>query len=154
MANTKTSTELLEQYQKSHSETSNGYWRLVDSAQLDEYRSRLTSDEAESFVPFAISVFGEILALEKDKYVNYFNTPSGTSEVIASGLKFFFEDLEEESFVKQHFRIELFHQAKEKYGLLAPHQCYGFVPLLALGGTESVSHLEICDLSVHLELLL
>lgn len=39
------------------------------------------------------------------------------------------------------------------YGPLAAHECFGFVPALALGGSEDLSCVRKVDMRVHLSLL-
>ena len=45
-------------------------------------------------------------------------------------------------FTDDYFELPLYQEAVEKHGELDYTQCFGFVPLLALGGFKDVDHLD------------
>ena len=71
----------------------------------------------------------------------------------ASFSDFFERILPSEQFAEQFLRTELFREASAKYGRLAEHEIFFFSPALALGGAESLPHVEKGDAVVHQHLL-
>ena len=51
------------------------------------------------------------------------------------------------------FTLEDYAQAVEKYGKLADNECFGYVPLLALGGKEDVEHLQKVKTKEHIAVI-
>ena len=51
------------------------------------------------------------------------------------------------------FALEEYAQAVEKYGDLAYDECFGYVPLLALGGKEDVEHLKKIKMKEHIAVI-
>ena len=52
-----------------------------------------------------------------------------------------------------YFDLPLYHEAIEKYGSLDYTQCFGFVPLLVLGGFKDVNHLDKVKMYEHIFLI-
>ncbi|MDY4669113.1 MAG: DUF1851 domain-containing protein [Oliverpabstia sp.] len=77
--------------------------------------------------------------------------PFEYQEVIKTSL--FIRLLEEASFRKKYFDIGLYQEAVQKFGELKEEECFGFVPLLALGGKENVEHLQKVNVKVQIELI-
>ncbi len=133
----------------------NGYWRFRSPKELVSLVEPMGPFD-NPVVPVAVSVFGEILALENDEdglYVDYIDPLTDEITPICFGIDFLFQDLDDVEFLNEKFRNKLFLEVREKLGEVNANQCYGFVPMLKMGGSEKVENLEICDLEVHLTLL-
>ena len=79
---------------------------------------------------------------------------SRRSGSFSAGFSDFFERiLPTEQFAEQFLRKELFREAAAKYGSLAADEIFFFSPALALGGEESLPHVEKGDAAVHQHLL-
>ena len=70
------------------------------------------------------------------------------------GDKFFFQNVEDADFQSEYFDMNLYYQAKSKYGPLSQNQCYTFAPIPALGGAKKLESIQTGDLSAYLLLLL
>ena len=72
----------------------------------------------------------------------------------STGFADFFERIvPAEDFAEQFLRVELFQEASAKHGSLAENEIFFFSPALALGGDESIQHIERGDAVVHQHLL-
>ena len=65
--------------------------------------------------------------------------------------------LKEEHFAYDYYNrykiIPLYKKAVAKYGKLAHDECFGFVPLLALGGFKDVDHMDKVKVLEHIYLM-
>lgn len=63
---------------------------------------------------------------------------------ISSGMKYFFRDLyaDENWDMEENFKWQPYIEALEKYGSIAYDECFGYTPLLVLGGPEKVENLS------------
>lgn len=61
--------------------------------------------------------------------------------------------LNDNSFVSRFFQIDLYEKAVDKYGTLNYDECFGYVPILALGGKESVNNLKKVKIREHIALI-
>lgn len=77
----------------------------------------------------------------------------GKTEVVAKNLRLFFRSLTEEDYLAEQLRWEPYPAARARLGELAFDECFGYVPLLALGGPETVDHLQKVKLREHLYLI-
>jgi hypothetical protein len=62
-------------------------------------------------------------------------------------------DVEYGELDEEFFTIEQYDEAVEKYGELEYDECFGYVPLLALGGNESVNNLKKVKMKEHIALI-
>lgn len=67
-------------------------------------------------------------------------------------MKYFLKYLDDE-YVYENFDLDLYREAIAKYGQLAYDECFGFVPLLALGGFKDVAHLQKVKVLEHIYLM-
>lgn len=83
---------------------------------------------------------GDIIVWEKTRYVH----------VVSSGFDFFFEDLKDEAFMNDELMWEPYPEASNKYGIPDYDECFGYTPLLGLGGSEKVENQEKVKLREHI----
>ena len=77
----------------------------------------------------------------------------GTFDIFLENLSHFIKFLPDKSFTDDYFDLPLYHEAVEKYNVLDYTQCFGFVPLLALGGFKDVNHLDKVKMYEHILLI-
>lgn len=58
-----------------------------------------------------------------------------------------------ETYVFEFMEANYFPKALKKLGVLKHDECYGFFPILAMGGTETIDQLKVVKLKEHLEIL-
>lgn len=109
---------------------------------------------ADTAIPFATTAFGDILTWEKNKYICLISFVHSTVKIIESGSEFFLDDINDSSYAEKFFDISTYQAVKAKEGRLRDDECYGIVPLPALGGTENVESFKIVNYHEYLELVL
>lgn len=132
-----------------------GYIRFLNPNVPNESLSVLRNSNVFSGdIPFATTAFGDIFTWTEDGYIRFYKLVDGISTIIMFGDKFFFQNVEDADFQSEYFDINLYYQAKSKYGPLSQNQCYTFVPIPALGGAKKLESIQTGDLSAYLLLLL
>lgn len=101
-------------------------------------------------IPIFSTSMGDIIVWEKEKYVNLLNFRKGYVNVISSGFEFFFEDLSDSSFIKDELKWQPYPEAVKRYGEPDYNECFGYTPLLGLGGVEKVENLKKVKLREHI----
>ena len=130
-----------------------GYLKIINP---DEYQEIVDEDyfREDSPIPLFSTGMGDIIIWEENKYLILLNFKLKDLSVISSGFDFFFEDIvEDEGFGKNDLEWGLYPKAVEKYGQLAYDECFGFVPLLGLGGAEKVENMEKVKLIEHIQVI-
>ncbi len=95
---------------------------------------------------------GDILVWE-DGYLIELNFRKQQVNVVAKNFKFFFEDLNDDYYLDEALDWSPYPKAIEKYGEPAFDECFGYVPLLGLGGTEKVENLKKAKFIEHIYLI-
>lgn len=128
----------------------NGYLKIVNP---EDYKEVLvesyiqTEDEPIEFtsVIFATGM-GDLLIWEyvDEEYGNLvlLNYRKGKYSIIDSSLEFFFDDLQSKSYLEKYLDWNPYTDATEKLGIVSYEECFGYVPVLALGGKEKVENLQ------------
>ena len=75
-------------------------------------------------------------------------------KVLATSVEEFVESLDDPEWQKAFLRQPLYTAAKARLGDWDQHECFAFVPALALGGSEQAASVERMDWRVHQSLLL
>ena len=133
-----------------------GYLKVVNPdnyADLlaDTYQLTSTPTPAPPVVLFATAM-GDLLVWELD-CLSILNYRNGTTDVVAQNFKVFFRNLAYDSFLSKTLHWEPYPAARDRLGEPAFDECFGYVPLLALGGPETVDHLEKVKLREHIALI-
>ncbi len=133
-----------------------GYLKIVnpeDYADLlaDTYQLISTPAPAPPVVLFATAM-GDLLIWELDclGILDYRHT---TTNVVAQNLKVLFRNLSYDSYLSKTLCWEPYPAARARLGEPAFDECFGYVPLLALGGPETADHLEKVKLREHIALI-
>lgn len=129
-----------------------GYLKMVNP---EDYRALLRSTYAlgGSAIPIFATAFADIITWERGRYIRIVKYKDGIFDGIASGFHFFWEDLESGVFDKKFFDRELYQAAVKQQGTLQFDECFGFVPLLGLGGSKTVSRLQKVKIKEHIALI-
>jgi hypothetical protein len=133
-----------------------GYLKIVnpdDYAGLlaDTYQLTSTSSPAPPVVLFATAM-GDLLIWERG-YLILVDYRHSQTETISKGLDFFFDDLADGETLSNQLYWEPYPAARQTLGEPAYEECFGYVPLLALGALETVEHLQKVKLREHIALI-
>ena len=130
----------------------NGYLKVVDP---DDYQELLadTYHWSGSAIPIFVTAFADIITWERGRYIRMVNYKDGTFDGIAAGFKFLWGDVLDGAFNGSFFDIAQYEEAVKRYGQIQFDECFGYVPLLALGGNKGVSHLQKVKIKEHITLI-
>ncbi|AEA15815.1 hypothetical protein BTB_c22470 [Bacillus thuringiensis Bt407] len=135
--------------------TLNGFLRLINPEGYFEIVKE-TYIRHQNTIPLFTTSMGDILLLEKygDKsYIIQLNYRKGKSKVIASKFELFLRFLEEEEYLEEDMEWNPYSVAIQNYGIPTYNECFGYVPLLGLGGAEKVENLQKVKLIEHIYLI-
>lgn len=130
----------------------NGYLKIINP---DEYKEIIDNSyfRANVSIPIFATAFGDIITWEKNEYVSIIKYKNGTFDIILKRFKYFFNCLQDEYFTEKYLELNKYNEAIEKYGELEYNECFGYVPLLGLGGSEKVENLKKVKIKEHIELI-
>ena len=130
----------------------NGYLKVINP---DDYIELITDSyfRGDVAIPIFATAFGDIITWEKNEFLGFINYKFGTFDIFLEDLPMFLHSLSDESFTDDYFELPLYKEAIEKYDMLDYEQCFGFVPLLALGGFKDVDHLDKVKMYEHILLI-
>ena len=130
----------------------NGYLRIINP---DEYIGLLGRSyfRADIAVPIMTTAFGDIIIWENQHFIVMVNYRYGRRDTMIRGLVLFAMLLKDKTFQKRFFSLEAYEEAVQKYGKVAFDECFGYVPLLAMGGKECVENIKIVKLREHIAVI-
>ena len=109
--------------------------------------------QGEVSIPIFATAFGDLITWEKNQFVGIVKYRYGENDVISDGFDFFFDDVTDGELDEEFLSIKQYKAATKKLGSLEYDECFGYVPLLALGGKESVSNLKKVKIIEHITLI-
>lgn len=130
----------------------NGYLKIVNPEEIQEVLEEVYT-RSEQAIPLFTTAMGDIIVWEKGRYLNLLNFRKKVVNVISAGFDFFLEDLEDESFLEDELNWYPYLEAVVKYGKPTFDECFGYVPILGLGGAEKVENLQKVKLREHIYLI-
>ena len=121
----------------------------------EEYQSLLvdTYFRGSVSIPIFITAFGEVITWEENKYIRMIKYKNGLFKGMASGFDFFLEDLQNDIFNDDFFDISMYTEAIRTMGNIKVDECFGYVPLLGLGGSEKLENLKKVKIKEHIEII-
>ncbi|WP_433745904.1 T6SS immunity protein Tdi1 domain-containing protein [Falsibacillus pallidus] len=129
-----------------------GYLKIINPDKLEELLEEVYTRFQEA-IPLFVTSMGDIIVWEKGRYLNLLNFRRNDVSVISAGFDFFLEDLNDEDFLIDELKWVPYSSAVEKYGEPNFDECFGYVPLLGLGGSERVENLQKVKWIEHIYLI-
>ncbi|MEZ0611149.1 GAD-like domain-containing protein [Fibrella sp. WM1] len=135
-----------------------GYLRFINPDDWTEFVKKYIENTGYEYIPIAVSAFGDLFVwkTKKEGFLELYDFRHGDFKTVSTstGLDILFDmDFLDDSFIWDELNASNYKSIKVKLGTPNYDQCYGYVPLLALGGRESIEHIQIVDLRVHMELM-
>ena len=129
-----------------------GYLKVITP---DEYMDLLKESyfRGDVSIPILATAFGDIITWEADQYVGIVEYRYNAFDIIIPRFDIFLKLLSDKGFLKRYFKLDDYARAVKKYGDLAYDECFGYVPLLALGGKEDVEHLKKVKMREHIAVI-
>lgn len=130
----------------------NGYLRIINPNDFKELLNE-TYFRGNEAIPIMVTGFGDVITWEKGKYLGIVKYRYGTFDILENGCDYFFDDLLDEEYVHECLESIQYLEAIEKLGKLDYDECFGYVPLLGLGGSEKVENLKKVKIREHIEII-
>jgi hypothetical protein len=133
--------------------TANGFVRLVDPAAVVDLLTETTERHAHA-VPLFTTALGDIGVL-KDGYVQVLKYRHGHVSTVTDRPEWLFKIIGTRTGREdaRHLDWSPFPEAVERLGVPGADECFGYVPLLVLGGSETADRLEIVTMREHILLI-
>lgn len=130
-----------------------GFMKAIDPDDWYDVLQKTSVEEAES-IPLFVTGMGDLLVWNwKDNALIVFTIPRGKFDVVEVTMKYFFGDVvddPEEDLMNEMFEWETYQKAIHQYGNIKYDECFGHVPLLAIGGSDDVESLRILKMKEHM----
>jgi hypothetical protein len=129
----------------------NGYLKVVNPVEFQPVFNE-AYDNKDNEIVFGVTALGDFLTWTGDAIrAVYFK--NGYDSIVESGddMDWFFNmDLADQGFLRDNLNDEHYLSAKEKLGEPEYDECFGYVPLLGLGGPEKPAHLQKVKIKEHI----
>lgn len=129
-----------------------GYLKVINPEDYQELLNE-TYFRGNVSVPILATAFGDIVTLEEGQYIGMVKYKNGNFVILAKSFKRFVQNLEDDYFLGKYFQISQYTEAVNKLGKLEWDECFGYMPLLGLGGSEKVDNLSKVKIREHIELI-
>lgn len=130
----------------------NGYLKIVNPEEYQELLEE-TYFRGNISIPIFVTAFGDIITLEEGQYIGMVKYKNGDFVILAKSLKRFMQNVSDDYFLEKYFQILQYTEAVKELGELKHDECFGYMPLLGLGGSEKVDNLRIVKIREHVELI-
>lgn len=129
-----------------------GYLKIVNP---EEYQDLIedTYFRGSVSVPMFVTAFGDVITLEEGQYIGMVMYKNGNFAMLAKNFRRFIQNLEDDYFWEKYFQIPQYVEAIKKLGELEHDECFGYVLLLGLGGSEGVQNLKKVKIREHIEMI-
>lgn len=129
-----------------------GYLKIINP---EEYQELIidTYFRGSVAIPIFVTAFGDIICWEENRYIRMIKYKYGLFKGMAAGFEFFFEDLGNGLFDDEYFELSKYYEAVKLLGEVEYDECFGYVPLLGLGGNEKTENLKKVKIREHIELI-
>lgn len=131
----------------------NGYLKVINPDVFSEMITN-TYVRNKGTIPIFATSMGDVILFEKDvnneTYIVMVNYREFKTKVLASNYSLFVEFLEEEAFRQRALEWSPYEEAVEQYSMPGYNECFGYTPLLGLGGAEKVDNLKKVKFKEHI----
>jgi hypothetical protein len=137
----------------------------IDPTNYIQYLIRWGDEIVSSGFPILRTAFGDLISwtnitvdIKEDNKIDFsfialIDIRHQAIKPLGDDCKNFFEiNLINKDYFIEETKMELFTQVLEKLGQLKADLCYGYQPLLALGGKEHIDNLKIVNFDIYLDL--
>jgi len=131
----------------------NGYLKVINP---DDFSSLVNNTylRSKGTIPIFSTSMGDVILFERDEnqesYLVMVNYRKGKIKMLASKYSLFLRFLEEDAFRQRALDWLPYPEAIEIYKELEYDECFGYTPLLGLGGAEKVENLKKVKLKEHI----
>ena len=139
----------------------NGYLKIVNPEEYEELLKEtyipVEDEPIESTTVLFATALGDLIICEKTESkkdnIYLIEYRKGRYKMLLGGLEFFFEDLLDEDYLEDDLEWKPYLEAVNKLGELSYDECFGYVPLLGLGGSEKIENMSKVKIKEHIYLI-
>lgn len=124
-----------------------GYIRLVDPAEWQPILAEVCPGHDEAVVVFTTAM-GDLVVWENG-FFNLLRLRKGIVDIIGANAKNFVTYIADPEFLEWKFDWDSYAPAVKRLGQPEFYECFGYVPLLVLGGPERVEDLQRVKMREH-----
>ena len=128
-----------------------GYFKLINPDDFLDFTQK--SYFEKSAIPLLATALGDIVVWEDNAYFFILQYRYNNFSSLARGFKVFEKLLDETEYFFKKVQAKNFNEALQLLGVPAYDECFGYVPLLSLGGSEKPENLQKVKLREHLEIM-
>lgn len=130
----------------------NGYFKVINP---DDFKELVDSSYfmGDVSIPIFATAFGDLIVFEESKFISIVKYRYGDFDVITEGLDYFDETILDDELADEFYTFKKYDAAVKKHGMLEYDECFGYVPLLAMGGKESVNNIKKFKIKEHIALI-
>ena len=130
----------------------NGFLKLIDPDEYTDIMKKSWSQYKEA-VPIMADAFGDLIVWQSQRHAYIIRYRYGDYSDMGRVNEFMLEKLLDSSYRQEHLKDAMYASAAESMGRADYIECYGYLPALAIGGSETASHLRPMRLKEHMEFL-
>ena len=130
-----------------------GFLKTINPNEFQEILQRAYFMGMKS-VPVFVTALGDMIIWEENTYLTLLRFRHGTFSIMEKGCNYFLDDLTDNEYIQEFLKPQNYYIAIQNQGALEYDECFGYVPLLCLGGSENADCLKKVKLSEHMELML
>ena len=128
-----------------------GYLKVINPEDYIEFVEE-TFFDGDQEIPIFLTAFGDVVTWDHGAYVAILEYKTENIRILIKRFKHFLMYYTDEYILKK-LDIPLYNEAVAKFGPLEYDECFGFVPILPLGGKKDVEHMDKVKIREHLYLL-
>lgn len=114
-----------------------GFIKTINPSVFQEFVSRAYFRGCQSIPVFATGL-GDLIVWEKNEYLTILRFRHGAFSIMEKGCKYFFNDiLTDREYVNDFLKPKDYFVALHERGAIRYDECFGYVPILCLGGAET-----------------
>ena len=129
----------------------NGFLRIINPNDYMDFTQKSYFEKKS--IPLLVTALGDIIVWEDNAYFFILQYRYNKFSSLARGFKVFEKLLDETEYFFRKVQAKNFNEALQNLGKPSYDECFGYVPLLSLGGSEKPENLQKVKLREHLELM-
>jgi len=130
----------------------NGFLKIINP---DDFQDILNESyfRSDVSIPVFSTAMADLITWEEGNYLSLVKYRRGDFKIFLSKFKFFFPNLKDKEFCDEVLDWEQYLEAIKNKEIPKYEECYGYTPILGLGGSEKIENLETVKLKEHIMLI-